>query len=236
MIRVAIVDDDLEFCQKIQEYVEQYEFESREKITLSTFGDGDEIVNKYKPNYDIILMDIRMKFLDGMRAAEEIRKIDSEVLIIFITNDIQYAVKGYAVDAMDYMVKPLLYPAFSQCMNRAFAKLKKRKKQFVTIKTKGGIVRVEVSDICRIESCGHNIVYYTNTGKYESTRTLKEIEEEMQDYNLFKVNKGSLVNMEYVDSMHGNSVMVDGEEIVISRSRRKEFVEALTAYWGEEVK
>ena len=49
MIRVAIVDDDLEFCQKIQEYVEQYEFESREKITLSTFGDGDEIVNKYEP-------------------------------------------------------------------------------------------------------------------------------------------------------------------------------------------
>ena len=46
----------------------------------------------------------------------------------------------------------------------------------------------------------------------------------------------ALVNMEYVDSMHGNSVMVDGEEIVISRSRRKEFVEALTAYWGEEVK
>lgn len=236
MVRVAIVDDDLEFCKKIQEYVEQYELESREKITLSVFGDGDEIVNKYKPNYDIILMDIRMKFLDGMKAAEEIRKMDSEVLIIFITNDIQYAVKGYAVDAMDYMVKPLLYPAFSQCMNRAFAKLKKRKKQFITMRTKGGIVRTEVSDICRIESYGHNIIYHTNTGKHESTKTLKEIEEEVQEYNFFKVNKGSLVNMEHVDSLHSNSVVVDGEEIVISRSRRKEFVEALTAYWGEEVK
>ena len=236
MIRVAIVDDDLEFCQKIQEYIEQYEVESNEKVNLNIFNDGDEIVNKYNPNYDIILMDVKMKFLDGMKAAEEIRKIDSEVLIIFITYDVQHAVKGYAVDAMDYMVKPLLYPAFSMCMNRALTKMKRKKKQYITIKTKTGIVRVDASDICYIESCGHNLIYHTINGELESTRPLKEIEEEMNGYKFFKVNKGSLVNMEHVDSLHSNSVFVDGDEIVISRSRRKEFVEALAAYWGEEVK
>lgn len=55
-----------------------------------------------------------MKFMDGMAAAEEIRKMDSEVIIIFITNMTQYAIRGYEVDALDYMLKPVNYFAFSQ--------------------------------------------------------------------------------------------------------------------------
>ena len=80
---------------------------------------GDEIALGYKAVYDIILMDIEMKFMDGMMAAEEIRKVDTEVIIIFITNSPQYAIKGYAVDALDYVLKPVSYYAFSQRLGRA---------------------------------------------------------------------------------------------------------------------
>ena len=59
-----------------------------------------------------------MKFVDGMTAAEEIRKMDSEVVIIFITNMTQYAIRGYEVDALDYVLKPVSYFAFSQKLKR----------------------------------------------------------------------------------------------------------------------
>ena len=66
-----------------------------------------------------------MKFMDGMSAAEEIRKVDTEVVIIFITNMAQYAIRGYAVDALDYVLKPVSYFAFSQRLSRAIGRMKK---------------------------------------------------------------------------------------------------------------
>ena len=75
-------------------------------------------------------MDIEMKFVNGMSAAEEIRKVDSEVTIIFITNTPQYAVRGYEVGALDYILKPVPYFTFSQKLNRAVQKIKKRSKMY----------------------------------------------------------------------------------------------------------
>ena len=71
-------------------------------------------------------MDIQMRFMDGMTAAEKIRTLDHEVIIMFITNMIQYAVRGYEVDAMDYVVKPVEYFAFSQKLDKAIGRMKRQ--------------------------------------------------------------------------------------------------------------
>ena len=99
MINIAIVDDEPGYVEQLKQYFERYIDESGESIKLSFFSDGDGILHKYRSQYDIILMDVEMKFVDGMSAAEEIRKVDSEVVIIFITNMPQYAIRGYAVEA-----------------------------------------------------------------------------------------------------------------------------------------
>ena len=119
MIRLALVEDDTLYRSQLREYIDKYSAASGEKFTVTEFSDGDEIAFGYKAVYDIILMDIEMKFMDGMMAAEEIRKKDTEVIIIFITNSPQYAIKGYAVDALDYVLKPVSYYAFSQRLRRA---------------------------------------------------------------------------------------------------------------------
>ena len=86
MIRLALVEDDELYRSQLREYIDKYSAVSGEKFTVTEFSDGDEIALGYKAVYDIILMDIEMKFMDGMMAAEEIRKVDTEVIIIFITN------------------------------------------------------------------------------------------------------------------------------------------------------
>ena len=86
MIRVALVEDEEEYRKEFIGYLRQYEKESGQQFHISAFTDGDEITASYKAEYDLILMDIAMEFMDGMTAAEEIRKLDSEVVIIFITN------------------------------------------------------------------------------------------------------------------------------------------------------
>ena len=114
MINIAIVEDEKLYVSQFKEYISRYEKESGNRINVSVFPDGAEIVENYSGDFDIILMDIQMKYMDGMTAAEQIRKLDSEVIIMFITNMTQYAIRGYEVDALDYVVKPVEYFSFSQ--------------------------------------------------------------------------------------------------------------------------
>lgn len=74
MIRLALVEDDELYRSQLREYINKYSAVSGEKFTVTEFSDGDEIALGYKAVYDIILMDIEMKFMGGMMAAEEIRQ------------------------------------------------------------------------------------------------------------------------------------------------------------------
>lgn len=236
MIHIAIVDDEKSYVTQIQQYLEQYERESGEVIRVSVFSDGDNIVHKYRSQFDIILMDVEMKFVDGMTAAEEIRKIDSEVVIIFITNTPQYAIRGYAVEALDYLLKPISYFAFSQCLSRALGRMKNRISKAITINVKGGTVRLDANDIYYVESRGHNMIYHTASGEYESTSTMKETEESLNGMHFFRASKWYLINLAHVDGFQDGYAKIFGKQLSVSRVKKKEFMEALTAYWGEVIK
>ena len=179
MIRIAIVEDEAAYAGQLEEFLHQYETEKGERFEIVHFSDGDGIVHNYKAQYDIILMDVQMKFMDGMSAAEEIRKVDSEVIIIFITNMRQYAIRGYAVDALDYVVKPISYFAFSQRLNKAVERVKRKAKQNILVNIRGGMLRIAVTDIAYVESCGHTLVYHTVSGNYEGSGTMKDAEENL---------------------------------------------------------
>lgn len=98
MIHIAIVEDEAFYVQQIQNYMERYQQESQREISVTVYSDGEDILDNYKGDYDIILMDIQMRFMDGMTAAKNIRKLDDAVVIMFITNMTQYAVQGYEVE------------------------------------------------------------------------------------------------------------------------------------------
>ena len=236
MIKIAIVEDEVMYAKQLQEFLLQYEKENGEAFDITIYSDGDQIVNKYRSQFDIILMDVEMKFMNGMSAAEEIRKIDTEVVIIFITNMAQYAIRGYAVDALDYVLKPVSYFAFSQRLNRAISRMKKREQKVITVNIKGGAVRINVANIYYIESQGHNIILHTILGEYESVGTMKEYEEKLQKLNFCRGNKGYLINLQHVDGIQDGCAMIRGEQLLLSRSRKKGFMEELTKYWGEVVK
>ena len=182
MIKIAIVEDEAMYAKQLEEFLHQYEKENGEAFDITIYSDGDQIVNKYQSQYDIILMDVEMKFMDGMSAAEEIRKVDTEVVIIFITNMAQYAIRGYAVDALDYVLKPVSYFAFSQRLNRAIGRMKKRETKMIMVNMKGGTVRINIANIYYIESQGHTLILHTILGDYETTGTMKEMEK-----NIFNI-------------------------------------------------
>lgn len=236
MIRVAIVEDEVHYQEQLTEFLHRFEQEWGVHIEIVVYVDGDELVENYKAQFDIILLDIQMRFMDGMSAAEEIRKRDSEVVIMFITNMAQYAIRGYEVDALDYILKPISYFQFSQRLNRAIERMKRREDQYITIKVKNGVKRFRVSDIYYIESQGHKLVFVTRIGEVETFGTMKELEEQLAEQPFFRGNKGYLINLEHVEGMDDIFAVVKGKRLLISRPKRKAFMEALSNYWGEVIK
>lgn len=233
MIRIALVEDDRAYRQELMQFLERYAQESNEKFHITTFTDGDEIVDGYTCDFDIILMDIVMKYMNGMDAAERIREMDSEVVIIFITNTPQYAMKGYMVDALDYVLKPITYFSFSQRIDRALARMKKRKKKFLSISYKGGIKKLDVSKITYVEVRDHDLIFHTAEEEYLSKGTLSDVEQTLEQQHFFRCNKCYLVNLEYVESVQNNDILVAGDLVQVSRAKRKALLDALNDYINE---
>jgi DNA-binding LytR/AlgR family response regulator len=236
MICIAIVEDEAAHTRKLTEYLSRYEAESGEVFEITPFTDGDGITEAYQNRFDIILMDIEMPFLDGMSAAREIRKRDSEVVIIFITNMSQYAIQGYEVDALDYILKPVSYFAFSRRLDKAVSRIKNRTTRYIAVTVKGGTWKLDVSRIFYAESRGHTIIYHTASGEYVSRGTMKELEDTLEGMHFFRGNNCYLINLEYVAGVVGGCAMVNGERLILSRPRKKAFLEAVARYLGEVVK
>ena len=232
MIRIAVAEDDLSWARQLQTYVDQYARESGKSFEVSLFADGEDLMEQYHGQFDLIFLDVQMRFLDGMATAELIRRTDPEVIIIFITNMAQYAIRGYEVDALDYMLKPVGYATFVQRLGRALSRMRRRERTYITVPIKGGAMKLAVEDITFVESQGHRLIYHTAEEEYVSAGTIKDAEEKLEGYHFFRSNKGYLLNLEHVDGIQDNCALVGEHKLLISRARKNAFLEALTAYMG----
>lgn len=196
MIRIAIVEDRDKDRQLLCKFLRQYADEHEIGITIETFSDGEDISVNYAFQFDIIFMDIMMQFVDGMSAAEEIRKKDDKVIIIFTTTMIDYAVKGYQVGAFDYILKPIAYYALSKSLERALTKLPDQdESKFILLSLASGKRKVEFKDICWIESHMHYLTFSTKKGQFRTYMRMKDIEQALSGDGFFRINKGIIVNL-----------------------------------------
>ena len=232
MIKIAIAEDDFAYAQQLRQYIEQFEKEYNRKLDVTFYADGEDLIKDYANQFEILLLDIEMPKLDGMTTARQIRERDTDVMILFITNMAQYAIHGYEVDAMDYILKPINYFPFSQRLERALERLQKRERHHIVIPVKGGTKKLD-NNICYIESQRHNLTIHTTEETYTIIGTMKEMEEKLSERHFFRCNKGYLVSLKYVDGIMDGCAVVNGEHLLISRGRKNEFLEALAEYMGE---
>lgn len=232
MIRIAIVEDDKNYSRQFQEFIKKYIEETGEKFDVSVFEDGNDIAWNYNSNFDVIFMDVQMKKMDGMSAARSIRKVDSNVLLIFITNMAQYAIQGYEVDAMNYVLKPVNYFAFSQQLAKAVKQIKAKADFYISILHESSMVRLDINIISYIESQGHTIIYHTEDGDYATRDTLKNVEQKLEGRNFSRCNNCYLVNLKHVEKVQDGIIVVLGQKLQMSRMKRKGFMADLASYVG----
>ena len=158
---------------------------------------------------------------------------DGEDIVTDYTASYDLIIQGYKVNALDYILKPISYFSFSESMVRALAKVKTPEKEYITIVLKGGKKKLDVARICYVEVQDHVLIYHTLDGDFETKGTMRDTDNQFDPKKYFRCNRCYLVNLEFVETYQGSDIMVNGDTIQVSRSRRKPFLDALNEYMNE---
>ena len=233
MFKIAIVEDQEETRESLNRFVRQYAQEQGLQVEIRLITDGAEIAEHYMPGFDIIFMDVEMPRLDGFGAAEAIRTVDADVVLVFVTNMAQYAIRGYEVDALDYVLKPVNYYQFCTKLSRAIQRVQRRRGGQVVLQLAGGGIQLlDTADIYYLETRDRLLWYHTAKGEFSVRASLASAEKQLAQYHFSRCNQCYLVNLRYVSGIVRDNVTVAGHSLEISRRCKTAFLAAVAAFVG----
>ncbi len=235
MIKVAVCDDEKYYRDQIHAQLLLYLKARGLDASVDLFASGKEFLadRENLVRYDIVFLDINMEDIDGIQTAMEMRKFQSETCIVLVTAFLNYALEGYKVGAVRYIMKDALEVQMTECMD---AVLKKMQIRQVTFSFVEGERTLYTDNIIYIESQGHKCIFLylekemTTCQIYEK---LDKIEEMLSGYGFLRTHKSFLVNMKRVRKVSNYLVTLDsGEELPVPRLRFHKVKEAFVAYKG----
>lgn len=225
MYRIAIVEDSEQDARLLMATLDRYAEQKKLQLDYVWMNNAARFLETYRGQYGIVLFDIRMPGLDGMSAARELRMMDRTVVIAFLTSLAQYAVEGYEVEAVDYILKPITYAALELKLPRILARCYVDEPEII-IQSNGSSVKMSVNELQYVEIYDHHIQFLTTNGIVRSYGTLKDVEAQLPDV-FFRINNQTIVNLRFVRHVDSQSAAVAGRSFSISRGRRKAFLAAL---------
>lgn len=229
-MNIAIVEDMQPDRDTLQNCISSYADRNKLSFNVNCFSDGISFLDKYKPVFDIVFMDIQMPYKDGMTVARKLREVDSSVCIVFVTNMRSYAIQGYEVEAVDFILKPISQEVFDFKFKRILKSADKAKSSDITITSKSVIQKVRAADIDYIDVVNHKCIYHIGESEIESWDSLSKIYETLKSFNFAYCNSCYLVNLAKIVAVEEDmAVLLSGVKLKISRAKRKEFISALSS-------
>ncbi|MBQ1490859.1 MAG: response regulator transcription factor, partial [Blautia sp.] len=223
-MRIAIVDDSPADREQLEECLGRYFADAGEAYELDSYSDASSFLASFSHQYDFVILDIEMPGLGGMEAAKALRRESPCVTIMFLTNMPQYAIDAYAVEAMDYMLKPISYPDFVLKMQKAKRYIARNANAPLLFSTPEGARQCMTADLLYVESEKHYLQYHVKDGSSFRVRDkLTSAEKKLSPYHFVRSDESYLVNLSYVTAVEGNTVLLGELSLPISRRRRTAF-------------
>lgn len=226
MFHIAIIEDSPQDAARLQDLLQ----ETGPGFSIKAYHCAENFLAELEQGFDLVFMDIELPGCNGMEAAQRMREQDPKAILIFITNMAQYAVKGYEVDALDFIVKPVSSADFAFKMRRALYALDARRQYNFIISGGQEFRRISTTDLYYVEISGHKLRYHLPNEVIEVRGKLTDVENELKPHGFLRCNNCFLVNPRHVASISGYTVRVGPDELQISHPRRKEFLQELSRW------
>lgn len=236
MINIAIVDDESAVANKLKNFIDKYFGDEGDgaEYTVKLFADGVNFLSSQYGYFDIVFMDIRMPMMDGIEVAQQFREKNETACLIFVTNLADMAIKGYEVNALDFVVKPIEYGDFKYRMAKAVRRVQVTSQDSIVVISDRQPIMINVHSIMYVETILHKVIYHTISGTVEAWGTMREAESKLKKYNFSRCNSGYLVNLRYVENVRGSVVHIGDVELSISRSRRQPLLSDMMNFFAKE--
>lgn len=224
-MRIAVVDDDANDRSRLKEYIYRYFQGKEDAFEVRQFENGMDFLEQFQGNIDIVFMDIEMPHLDGITTAKKMRLLDRDVILIYITNMAQFAIRGYEVNAIEFMIKPVGYYNFTDKLEKAMAFLHRNAEKSIVLHQEDSILKMSASDIYYMEKDRNYVMLHTSKGVFRERGTIADMEKKLEGAGFSKCNSGCLVNLKHVSQISKDVVVVGQQLLPLSRQQKKIFVQ-----------
>lgn len=197
MLLIAIVDDERSDSSALKALVDTYFQQNRQAYMIHVFNGALDFIRSTE-NHDIVFMDIRMDKLDGLEVARIMRKINTDSVLIFVTHMAQLAIKGYEVDALDFIVKPVTYQDFAMRMRRAIERAASNARCDIRLRIPNGFYMTDSSRLMYIEVSGHNLIYHMTDDTLTARGSMTDLENQLAPMGFLRCNACYLVNPRHI--------------------------------------
>ncbi|MGO0986309.1 LytR/AlgR family response regulator transcription factor [Clostridioides difficile] len=233
MYRIVICEDDITQMAFLRECILKSLEGVSSQIELLEFNSGEELLESALEGVDIYFLDIQMLQLTGMDVAKIIRETNDTSEIIFITSIVDYIQEGYKVRAYRYLLKPIDFESLNENILNCISDIIKKRENFMLIENKGIINKILINSIMYIEVRKKVLTIHTTEGIYNTNNSMDKIELELEKYNFFRCHKSYLINMEYIQLICKNTVVINNEDIPVSKYRISDLKTKLTHVLGD---
>ncbi len=226
-INIAIVEDEIEEKEKTKEMLEKFFLEENLPFEMFFFENGEDFLNTDLNKYNLLLLDIILpNDENGVEIAKKVREKNWNFPLMFITKTIQFALDGYKVEALDYLLKPILYEDFRLKLLKAIKIINTFSDKEIMIRTKEGVISLKESEIFYVEVNKHYLTFHTKKGLLTRRGTMESISQELSS-RFANSSNSFLVNLDYLELIKGNEVLVHGDSLPLSRNYKKSFLHHL---------
>ncbi|MCB6286255.1 LytR/AlgR family response regulator transcription factor [[Clostridium] scindens] len=231
-MKVAVIDDMQEDRSRLLAYINKFQTEYGEDIQADCYQASLDFLEEYHNQYDVVFLDIEMPGSDGIEVAHEIRQKDSEVGIIFVTNMAQYAIQGYEVNAIDFIVKPVGYYVFAEKLEKAIRIHQRQISRDLLLHKEDEIYRIPIKDIYYVEKDRDYLVFHTTKGDFRERGTLKMLKSKLEEAAFSECTHGCLVNVLKVTRIGKEDISINDIMLPLSRRMKKQFTQDYLDYMG----
>lgn len=234
MLRISLIDDDVDFLEIIQKMLHDYLAEKAVPCRIDPFDNPELLYLEFteKREYDVCFLDIEMPQMDGRELAEKIRELNDSVYIVFLTSHREFIKVGYRVRAFDFVTKGQVAEELPDVMDRLLRRMEKDAREVYTIRTHSRYEIISYKDIIYIYKQDQNIRFVLKTEERSERKSIKKILGEL-DKNIFMlVERGYIVNLGHIVRINAREILLsNGKTLTISKEHIQDIREHLGMFY-----